>query len=82
MKFCRETSLRAALAAGFLLASAGVLCAQDEDETPRQREACTPDVYRLCGQYIPNRKIITDCLKFNIKELGRDCRLVMEGKLR
>lgn len=62
MKFCRATSLRAALAAGFLLASAGVLSAQDEDETPRQREACTPDVYRLCGQYIPNRKLITDCL--------------------
>jgi hypothetical protein len=82
MKFCLETSLRAALAAGFLLASAGVLSAQDEDETPRQREACTPDVYRLCGQYIPNRKIITDCLKFYIKELTRDCRLVMQGKLR
>ena len=74
--------LRSALAAGFLAAAGSAAYAQDQPETQRQRDACTPDAHRWCQVYIPNRDAITDCLKRNLDNLTRDCRLVMQGKLR
>ena len=38
--------------------------------------ACTPDVYRLCSQYVPNENAIVACLKQNVKTLSPDCRRV------
>jgi hypothetical protein len=40
------------------------------------RRACTPDVFRLCGQYIPNREQIVACLHNNRRNLNPDCRAV------
>ena len=31
--------------------------------TEQEREACTPDAWRLCGQFIPDADRITDCLR-------------------
>jgi hypothetical protein len=81
MKRRLAIGLRSALAAGFL-AVAGAAQADDQPETQRQRDACTPDAHRWCQVYIPNRDAITACLKLNIDNLSRDCRLVMQGKLR
>jgi hypothetical protein len=82
MKARLEIGLRAALAAGFLSAAGRAALAEDQPETQRQRDACTPDAHRWCQVYIPNRDAITACLKENIDNLSRDCRLVMQGKLR
>ncbi|MGH7878127.1 MAG: hypothetical protein ACREQD_01375 [Candidatus Binataceae bacterium] len=53
-----------------------------EESTPRQREACKPDVYRLCKWYILSHSGITYCLHANINRLSSECRAVMEGGLR
>lgn len=37
--------------------------ARAEQGTEQQREACTPDVFRLCGQFIPDTQRITTCLR-------------------
>lgn len=52
------------------------------DVSETQKRACQPDVFRLCGYYIPNRDAITACLHNNISKLNADCRAVMEGRLR
>jgi len=46
-------------------------------ETQEDREACTPDVNSLCGEFIPNRDAIIACLKQKIKRLSPACRRVM-----
>jgi hypothetical protein len=53
-----------------------------QESTRAQRDACKPDVYRLCKTYIPSHDGITYCLHQNIAQLSRACRAVMEGKLR
>ena len=52
------------------------------EETDVQRNACKPDVYRICKWYIPSRSGITYCLMKNIDKLSPACRAVMEGQLR
>jgi hypothetical protein len=42
-------------------------------------QACTPDVFRLCSDYIPDRQQITACLVKNRRALSPDCRTVMAG---
>jgi hypothetical protein len=51
--------------------------------TPEQRRACTPDVWRLCGAYIPFEGAITACLMRNDqkRKLSRACHLVFRGKI-
>ena len=51
-------------------------------ESQEDREACTPEVHRLCGQYIPDRERIIQCLKQNIKLLVPACRRVMSRPYR
>jgi hypothetical protein len=46
-------------------------------ESEADREACTPEVHRLCGQYIPDREAIIACLKHNMRNLVPACRKVM-----
>jgi hypothetical protein len=45
--------------------------------TPEQQEACKPDVFRLCGNYIPNVDLIIACLKANKPNLSPACHDVM-----
>jgi hypothetical protein len=46
-------------------------------ETEADREACTPDVNQLCGQFIPDRDAIIACLKKKVRQLSPACRRVM-----
>ena len=62
-------------AALFVLAAWPLSAAAAESEA--DREACTPEVHRLCGQYIPDREAIIACLKHNMKHLVPACRRVM-----
>jgi hypothetical protein len=41
--------------------------------TEREREACTPDVFRLCGAYVPDADRITACLRNSRTQLSRPC---------
>ena len=75
-----ELALRLLVASLLLTATESPLLAYEETEA--QRNACKPDVYRLCKWYIPSRSGITYCLHQNIDKLSPDCRAVMEGKLR
>lgn len=45
--------------------------------TLEEREACTPDVFRLCSSFIPHAAAITACLNTRKSELSADCRKVI-----
>jgi hypothetical protein len=47
--------------------------------TLEQRLACTPDVLRLCGAFIPNADEITTCLRVKNAELSDACRAAVEA---
>jgi hypothetical protein len=72
--------VRVAAAAAALSAPLSAIHA--EESTAVQREACKPDVYRLCKWYIPSHEGITYCLHKNIDQLSPECRAVLEGRLR
>jgi len=45
--------------------------------TMQQQNACQPDVFRLCGSYIPNVGEIVACLRGNAARLSEPCHEVM-----
>ncbi|WP_426610594.1 hypothetical protein [Bradyrhizobium sp. McL0616] len=45
--------------------------------TMQQQNACRPDVFRLCGSYIPNVGAIVGCLRGNEARLSEPCREVL-----
>jgi hypothetical protein len=47
--------------------------------TQEQRLACTPDVLRLCSEYIPNADEITVCLGEKNAQLSDACRTAFEA---
>ncbi len=59
---------------GFLALTQTPALAQGSDQ---DREACTPDVFRLCGAYIPDSDRIVACLRGNPGALSPACRAVM-----
>ena len=40
------------------------------------RRACTPDVFRLCSEFIPDATQITICLQQRVRFLSPECRAV------
>jgi hypothetical protein len=72
--------LRIAAALSVLAAYSNPSDAQQQG-TPEQRQACTPDAFRLCSDFIPDADKITVCLKKNRNQLSPDCKLVFSGKL-
>jgi len=51
---------------------------QENRGTMEQQMACTPDVFRLCGDQIPDVNRIVACLRQNTSQLSRPCRAVFE----
>ena len=45
--------------------------------TMAQQDACRPDVFRLCGSYIPDVGQIVACLRGNEPRLSEACHQVM-----
>jgi hypothetical protein len=45
--------------------------------TMAQQDACRPDVFRLCGNYIPDVGQIVACLRGNEVRLSEACHQVM-----
>jgi hypothetical protein len=51
---------------------------QENRGTYEQQMACTPDVFRLCGEQIPDTNRIVACLRQNTVLLSTPCRAVFE----
>src|ERR1700730_7571722 len=47
--------------------------------TAEQRLACTPDVFRLCGEHIPDADRILGCLRQKTSQLSGACRAVFQS---
>jgi len=50
--------------------------AQDQG-TAEERQACEPDVNRLCSEFIPDRSKIIVCLNQKVRQLNPACRNVI-----
>jgi hypothetical protein len=70
--------LGAALALGGLVAQ-DVAFAQENRGTMEQQMACTPDVWRLCSDQVPDVGRITACLQQNTPQLSPACRAVFRS---
>ena len=53
--------------------------AQDYRGTFEQQLACTPDVWRFCGDQIPDVNRIVACLRQNTPQLSGSCRAVFQS---
>jgi hypothetical protein len=72
----------AILAIVLLLSLLGGAAFAAERGTPEQRRACTPDVFKHCGEFIPDADRITACLRQKVSDLSPECRVVMAGERR
>ncbi|UPJ68711.1 hypothetical protein [Bradyrhizobium sp. 191] len=70
-------ALGVALAVGVLAQNAA--SAQEYRGTMEQQMACTPDVWRLCSDQIPDVNRITACLQQNAPQLSSGCRAVFQS---
>jgi hypothetical protein len=71
-------ALGVALAIGGIVAQ-GAASAEEYRGTMEQQMACTPDVWRLCSDQIPDVSRITACLRQNTPQLSSGCRAVFQS---
>lgn len=71
-------ALGVALAIGGIVAQ-GAAFAEEYRGTFEQQMACTPDVWRLCSDQIPDVNRITACLQQNTPQLSSGCRAVFQS---
>ena len=62
----------------FAMAGASPAAAQD----PRAAELCTPDVMRLCNEFVPDVDRITACMQKKRRQLSSECAAVFKPKRR
>ena len=67
------------LAVAIGIGAAAPASAQEYRGTWEQQMACTPDVWRLCGDQIPDVSRIVACLRQNTPQLSSNCRAVFES---
>jgi hypothetical protein len=60
-------------AATFFLVVPIASYAQQDQGTPEQREACTPDAMRLCGAYLLDPRSVEACLRAAGPRLSQPC---------
>jgi hypothetical protein len=78
MRTCR-IFLSLAIAIGGGIAVQNPAFSQEYRGTLEQQMACTPDVFRLCGEQIPDTNRIVACLRQNTPQLSSPCRAVFES---
>ena len=71
-------ALGVALAIGGIVAQSAA-SAEEYRGTMEQQMACTPDVWRLCSDQIPDVSRITACLQQNTPQLSSGCRAVFQS---
>jgi hypothetical protein len=73
------------IALGLAISIAGSVALQSSAWTEEyrgtfaQQLACTPDVWRLCGDQVPDVSRIVACLRQNTPQLSGACRAVFES---
>ncbi len=84
MKRADPAAPRIALSLALAIASVGALqstaFAQEYRGTWEQQMACTPDVWRLCSDQVPDVSRIVTCLRQNTPQLSNNCRAVFESQ--
>jgi hypothetical protein len=60
-----------------LLAFAAIPAIAQDQGTSDERQACEPDVNRLCSEFIPDRSKIIICLNQKVRQLNPSCRSVI-----
>jgi hypothetical protein len=70
---------RIVLACTLSIAVSSAAWSQEYRGTFEQQMACTPDVWRLCGDQIPDVNRIVACLRQNTPQLSNGCRAVFES---
>jgi hypothetical protein len=71
---------RIALTCALSIMASGVASSQEYRGTWEQQMACTPDVWRLCSDQIPDTNRIVSCLRANTPQLSNGCRAVFESR--
>ncbi|MBR0991848.1 hypothetical protein JQ580_14135 [Bradyrhizobium japonicum] len=74
----QRIALGVVLAIGGMVAP-GAAFAEEYRGTMEQQMACTPDVWRLCSDQIPDVGRITACLRQNTPQLSSGCRAVFQS---
>ena len=72
--------LSLAVAIGSVGALQSTAFAQEYRGTWEQQMACTPDVWRLCSDQVPDVSRIVSCLRQNTPQLSNNCRAVFESQ--
>src|SRR6204780_2583677 len=67
------------MSAVFGIASQTPASSDEYRGTFEQQVACTPDVWRLCGDQIPDVNRIVACLRQNTPQLSGSCRAVFDS---
>ncbi len=67
------------LAISLSIAATSAASSQENRGTWEQQMACTPDVWRLCSDQIPDTGRIVSCLRQNTPNLSGGCRAVFES---
>jgi len=75
----KQVVLRLALSIGCGIAIPCAASAEEYRGTWEQQMACTPDVWRLCSEQIPDTGRIVACLRQNTPQLSNNCRAVFES---
>ena len=79
----KNSPLRAAALLAFgLLPMAGATQALAQAHDPKAAELCTPDVMRLCSEFVPDVDLITGCMQKNRRELSAACAAVFKPRRR
>jgi hypothetical protein len=74
---------RIVLSVAIAVGATGVVApasAQEYRGTWEQQMACTPDVWRLCSDQVPDVSRIVTCLRQNTPQLSNNCRAVFESQ--
>lgn len=73
---------RIVLGLAVVIGGTGIIAPASSQEyrgTWEQQMACTPDVWRLCGDQIPDVSRIVACLRQNTPQLSGNCRAVFDS---
>jgi hypothetical protein len=70
---------RIALTCALSIIAGGTAWSQEYRGTWEQQMACTPDVWRLCSDQVPDVNRIVGCLRANTPQLSNGCRAVFES---
>jgi hypothetical protein len=83
MKAADMVTPRIVLSLALAIATSAVVAPASSQEyrgTWEQQMACTPDVWRLCSDQVPDVGRIVACLRQNTPQLSNNCRAVFESQ--